>query len=308
MFINLYDKKIALLPLLLAVLLLCPLSRVSASVIWKETFSSDISLDDWEFFGWKQSFEGGGIVRFTEAFEPNFTIVDGVLVEPYTTDFSNVSNAFHNSTVAHGTWSFDLFFPLDVGGYTLVIMFIVSSSDGNYSAEPGMTEDEYLTKMTGYGLFIQGIGDQYPTYTDIRLIAYMACSGDEVGTSTKYSHSSCLTGYHHFDITRDLTGQFYVYHNLDYFSPIISYQNTFTTSSEKFGICAAFGSTWFDNITVSDTVDLTTTTISTLTTTTTTTTTTITTENETPGFSNSLLISTLIILVYLFHHRKKRSR
>ncbi|MFX0151629.1 MAG: hypothetical protein ACFFAJ_12655 [Candidatus Hodarchaeota archaeon] len=284
--IRLNMNKQLLIMLLFGILLLCSPTRVSASIVWEEDFESG-DLDDWEFFG------AEGHITFGEPFDPNFTIVDGALVVPHIPDWSNVTIAFHNSTVATGTWSFDLFFPPDLK-YAFAITFMFSSSDGDYFPTVGMDEDEYLTKMTGYGLIFRGDIKQ------IYLVSYSACPASELNVSEAKLFSSPLSGYHHFDITRNTTGQFYVYHNYDYNSPIISYQCSFTSSSEKFGITSFIGSTWLDNITVSDTVDIPEPDGSTTTTTT-------TTENGTPGFSNLLLLSSSITLVYLYRRRKKRS-
>ena len=235
--------------LFLGILLLSSFSTVSASVVWEETFSveSILELTDWEFFACE------GWTIYGEPFDDNYTIVDGALVVPYFADWANTSMAFRNSTVAYGTWSFDLFFPYPDLKYRFIMMFVVCSSDGNYFPSVGMTEETYLSKITGYGLFFKGSSDPR-----IGLISYLA--GYESDVSDEYRHSPRFEGYHHFDITRNgSTGQMYVYHNYDPITnnkSIISYQNNFTSTSEKFGITSFYGSVWLDNITVSNTVDI----------------------------------------------------
>ncbi|MFX0172481.1 MAG: hypothetical protein ACFE9L_11220, partial [Candidatus Hodarchaeota archaeon] len=80
-------------------LMVFPVNKGSATTVWEEDFESG-DLDDWDFFG------AEGHITFGESFDPNFTIVDGALVVSYIPDWSNVTMAFHNSTVATGTWSF----------------------------------------------------------------------------------------------------------------------------------------------------------------------------------------------------------
>lgn len=257
-----------------------PFSRGSASFVWEERFNVDSidDLNDWEFYG--AVYYG---VTYGDSFEPNFTIAEGALVPPYAPNWSNVTWAFHDSTVTTGTWSFDLFFPSEQT-YGFVIMFMLS---GDYSVTPGMTEDEHLSKMTGYGL-------RFDT-SRIKLISYMACPDDELDFSDEYPTDSPLSGSQHFNITRDTTGQFYVYHNQDYDNPIIEYQNTFASSSEKFGLCFWAGSPSLDNITVNNEVTIEPPSS--------------TTPSGTPGFSNLIVLtSTLILVVYRSHRPKKETK
>ncbi|UCG02819.1 MAG: hypothetical protein JSW11_02285 [Candidatus Heimdallarchaeota archaeon] len=221
-------------------LLVFPVSQGSATIVWEETFNSPVSLDDWELIGVE------GIETYGETFDPNITWVNGTLAFPFQTA-GNTTFALHHSAVAYGTWSFDLFFP--PGGYSFIVTFIFSVFDGNYIPGIGTTSLQY--NKTGYALRFWG--GENPSD---QLYSFFGDNDPLWNTSTLNMHSSLYSGSHHFDITRGTTGQFYVYHNQDYDSPIISYQCNFTASSEKFGIWSWVGAPQLDNITVSDTVDI----------------------------------------------------
>ncbi len=178
--------------------------------------------------------------------------------------------AQHNSTVAYGDWSFDLFFPSDMV-YRFVVIIMITSSDGNYHPA-NMTEEVYLRKMTGYGLFFRG--DSNPR---INIVSYLGDNDPYIGGSDDYNLPSRLSGNHHFNITRKPDGQFYVYQNQDYNNPIISYKDTTTKSSEKFIFVSWLGATRIDNITVDDEVPN---------------------DNGTPAFTHFFVFISLITLVY----------
>ncbi|MFX0086775.1 MAG: hypothetical protein ACFFAU_13975 [Candidatus Hodarchaeota archaeon] len=279
--------------LILGILLLSSPTRVSASTVWEDTFEE--WPDDWEFIGLQ------GYTVYYDLFTPNFTILDGALAAPYQADWDNTTFAFHNSTVPYGTWSFDLFFPPDMI-YQFIIILMLSSSDGNCVPSFGMTEEQYLQKLTGYGLLFRG-GTSNPR---IFMTTYLNNYPPE--GSTEHLLVNRLSGSHHFDITRNQSnGQFYVYHNRDNNTPIISYRNNYTTSSEKFGFVSWVGAPRIDNITVSNSVDIDEPIITTTTTETSSNPVTTSLNGSTPGFSNLLLIITPFTLIYLYRRRKKGS-
>ncbi len=279
--------------LILGILLSCSPTRVSASTVWEETFEE--WPNDWEFNGIE------GYTVYYDLFTPNFTILDGALATPYQADWDNTTFAFHNSTMPYGTWSFDLFFPPDMI-YQFIIILMLSSSDGNHLPDFGMTEEQYLRKLTGYGLLFRG-GTSNPR---IFMTAYLNNYPPE--GSTEHLLVNRLSGSHHFDITRNQSnGQFYVYHNRDYDTPIISYRNNLTISSEKFGFVSWVGAPRIDNITVSNSLGIDEPKSTTTTTKTSSTPVTTSLNGSTAGFSNLLLIITPFILIYLYRRRKKGS-
>ena len=93
-------KKMKIVILLLGFLLAVPLRHASATVVWEEDFAD---IDDCDLSYWDD--DSG---RFIAMNETGFHLQNGVLTAPndqYT--FRYNAMAYHNSTTAYGTWTFD---------------------------------------------------------------------------------------------------------------------------------------------------------------------------------------------------------
>jgi hypothetical protein len=143
--------------------------------------------------------------------------------------------AGHNSSVAFGTWSFDVDIQEPLGFDEIIFPFI--SEQWNYDW-PSM----------------QSVGEAYVLviYFQPTLKMNLVKTSHENGNLFMGEYEDPdLEGWNNFIITRDLTGQFYVYLNGDY---IMKGQNLQHTSSERFYFMSTGGPA-IDNVTVSDTID-----------------------------------------------------
>ncbi len=286
------QKNLIPIVLVLGVLILIPCSPVTGTVVWEETFEGVEDLDDlidWEFFG----VAGWYYYNHTIPFDPKFTLVNGTLAGPslLTSDNLNTSQALHNSTVAYGTWSFDVYFS---DPYALTVEFVFNSVEDYYRYDNAANVMDYLSDKTGYALGFQS--------NTILFICYNSVNGHNIAIEKSID----LTGYHHIDITRNSDGLFIVFFDK---LPIIQYTNTLTTTSKKFGFTSLEGCFQIDNITVDDSAVITTTTTedeSTLTfTSDTEPTTSITTESGTFGFDFGIILI-LLCISSLYSHKKYR--
>ncbi len=136
------------------------------------------------------------------------------------------SRGYHTSTVATGTWSFDV----HCGYLGIGIQFI--------SIEIGDPLIEYYS----YDITISGRMEQI----------YFFRHWNYVPTRLGNYTPPTILGWHHFDITRDAEGQFYVYINgtlaMEFVDTTYDTSNYFVIQAEQ--------DTAIDNIVVSDTVDI----------------------------------------------------
>jgi hypothetical protein len=184
-------------------------------------------------------------------------------------------------------------------------MFMRSHADDNNNMT-GYTDEQYLAKLTGYGLTCDRGNPQFV------LVAYLGnlTTGSPIQIIAT-SYNLPVVGQHHIDITRDEFGQIYVFLDEDHENPILEAKDDRVTTSKQFSYTTFRGPSRIDNISVSDSVDipytpLTTTTTTTTTPTTTTTTTTTTTVTPAPGFTIvSLLFSSLLIGIVTFRKRRR---
>ncbi|MHA2236723.1 MAG: hypothetical protein ACXABH_15480 [Candidatus Thorarchaeota archaeon] len=192
-------------------------TNAPAAIIWSDNF------DDGNMDGWYTHEISGQ--------PPNFTIVDGVVYSEHGEDLLNV--AAHESSVAHGTWSFDVY----INRLTGVEFISTAEFATNYSQDG--YEVVFATETW------KNIGP-----TSIQLVELYATS------DTTYGHNRLdyllmdPTGWHQVDITRDNTGYFCVYLNS---TPVLEAIDTTVTTSNAFAFAFAGA---FDNVSVSDSVDM----------------------------------------------------
>ena len=273
---------------ILGIVFLVPLTQVSADVVWTEDWN-DPPFDEWIIDAY--SYEG------MDGFQPNSSaepfIVDGVFkMNAPADEFGEYwSGAQHNSTVAYGTWSFDWIVEPGVEHESYVnIFFIMVGFPTNFTGYSYIASQ--YTK--GYVLNLQS-GSKGPLSANSINFGVIGKSDNPQGKKT---FSNPFTGSHHIDIIRSSDGLFNVF--LDVTdptnppSPIISvFDNTIQTC-DKFIFGAWIGDSAIDNISVSDSID-----VSYITPTTTTTTTTA----RTPSFELELLVYSLLIYTILTRKR-----
>jgi hypothetical protein len=147
-------------------------------------------------------------------------------------DRSNV--VVHPSTVATGTWSFDVYVTGDGGG---IILFMLG---------PGRAYMIDITSDTIY-LWRSGIDEEGRRVGGVML-------------HFPYIVRDSFSGWQHIDVTRDEYGRIRVYHEGkmvigDLFLAIGSY-DTLLTTSERFLYAAPSSGMALDNVVVSNTIDV----------------------------------------------------
>ncbi|MFX1475168.1 MAG: hypothetical protein ACFFCO_06815 [Promethearchaeota archaeon] len=194
------------LTLVVGVLLWCLLIHAppcQAATVWSDDFN-DGTLDGWTVD--------------TGVFSADDHTLQG--------DAGMMSRASHTSTVATGTWSFDI----HCGYLGIGVQFI--------SLEIGAPLIEYYS----YDITVSGRNEQI----------YFFRHWNYVPTRLGNYTPTTILGWHHFDITRDADGQFYVYING---TLAMEFVDTTYNSSNYFVVQAELD-TAIDNIRVSDTVDI----------------------------------------------------
>lgn len=216
-------------------------TTVSADIVWFEDFDDfdDNSFEGLELYGWDTTTE------YYVEIDHGFSIVDGALKAPSSESFDIASYMLINSSVAYGTWSFDLILS-ESDSSQLVVEYMQTAPDGKYNR----TGDPNVLNLQGYCMIFVSDGNAYFSYPGIYL---SVLKGTEFEIIVRHHlPKTDLTGTHHIDVTRDLTGLTKVY--LD-FKQQFNFTDTRWNSSEKFGMMAWVGGPAIDNIRVSNTVD-----------------------------------------------------
>ncbi len=200
-----------------------------ATAVWSYDFD-DGNLSDWAFYG------NQGTMPYTEEVG-NFSAEDGALRA--TGDYFNIATV--NSSVAYGTWMFDVDI-VETSIHEIVISFLTVS----WSIEANGLECYFLQAITGlYGTSAQPrlqVGRVIPT-SDSPAPRSVTWVG-------RYPYDDLL-GWKNFIITRESNGQFYIYMNE---TLIIGFKDSMYTTCNEFLFGAKAGPA-IDNIVVSDTVD-----------------------------------------------------
>jgi hypothetical protein len=207
-----------------------------AAVVFSYDFE-DGNLSDWFFF----SIDDGA--PYT-VYPGNVTVVDGEMVMG--ADHYNI--AMVNSSVAYGTWSFDIFVvdqPID---HEIVIPFILIE----YNTDAYMMQSYFLQIITGhYGQFFY----PYTEPDELRVQAGKAFRyvSSHFGRSIEWLaqfNTEDIWGWKNFIVTREDDGQFYVYMNR---TLVLGFKDTQHTTCNYFCLSTRLAN--IDNIVVSDSVD-----------------------------------------------------
>ncbi len=196
-----------------------------SSEVWSDDFENEtMTFNQWIFGGYNLT-HGGECPA-------NVSVTDGML---YATG-PIINYMFHNSTTTTGTWSLDVFLEYDFS-HTLI------SFTSNYYNNP-----EIIGGPHGYVVYL------YPDGAIIHFtLAYWIpdLAGSILDEIDTYSFNR-TSGWIHIDITRQSDNTTYVYHNG---TLILEMVDTHVSNSEYFGLVSD-AYIIFDNITVSDTVDI----------------------------------------------------
>ena len=213
------------------VFLLCISSlpiAVDAAEVWSDNFDDEV-LDGWTIFAYEN-------ITIGPIIDGNFSADGGRL----TSMDDDINIARHNSTTNVGTWSFDMYVPnkpnADVG-----MTFMANDSRPLAYASRAMTVHAWTA---GNRFLIWEI-------RDLEIIHF----------ESPYFPAEGVIGWHHIDITRTDTGQIRVFFNGTMEWDFVSNDVTSSTylALNAFGAEGAI----FDNILVSDTIDVPTTTTTT---------------------------------------------
>ncbi|WP_455463568.1 hypothetical protein, partial [Candidatus Hodarchaeum mangrovi] len=170
------------------------------------------------------------------------------------------SQALRNSTVAYGSWGFDFTIKPDedqINHSSMFNVYFISNCTRDLNAEPSFTEYQNWG-IYSIGLNSGEVGPEWVSflYQSIWLSCVLPQSG--ITFLGQYNFTDPITGTHHIDITRNSTnGEFNVY--FDYLTnpePLITAIDNNITTSENMMFYSSYGDTSFDNITVSNTIDI----------------------------------------------------
>ncbi|MHA2388090.1 MAG: hypothetical protein ACXACW_05135 [Candidatus Hodarchaeales archaeon] len=271
----------------LGVVLLLPLTQVSAGVVWEEDWETG-PFDEWVFQGYFYN----EVLKFQPNASSDPTAADGVFQTSSPSDVFGEywSGAVRNSTIASGTWSFDWMNEAGVDHESYVnIFFLINNYPENLTDLPYEGDGN----LTGYMLNLQS-GTKGPLTAHSINIGRITGGGVTLGTK---AYSTSITGSHHIDVTRTPEGQFNVYFDVtdSVATPIISVIDTTTTSFTQFAFGSWIGDSGIDNITVSNSIDITPDT----------TTTTTTTAKNGSGFEVTVFVLSLSLFFIITRKRRR---
>jgi len=173
---------------------------------------------------WSDDFEDGDTDGWEEPFsDGEYSVHEGVLI---TTDNGDI--LMHESRVSSGTWSFDVFFP---------------EEDVSYFPEFEICLSCDQDSKVGFGMFILGMDNSIVSV--VTLNNSMLSRGDQFPIGRK------LTGWNHFDITRDESGNSKIYLNGEL---ILEYKDELTISPQWLIFDTPIIGPVFDNVVVRDQV------------------------------------------------------
>ncbi|MFX1538945.1 MAG: hypothetical protein ACFFDI_32580 [Promethearchaeota archaeon] len=204
-----------------------PPSGVSpATIIWEEDFESD--LDNWKIFG---------VENFDIPRPGNFSIIDGTLRITGNTTIDSIIE--HPSTQATGTWSFDVDVTHSPRNHFYIAFF--GGKFGDFTGKVDFAKAcpfEYgvIPVPGSFGSWYQ----EFVFYKRVKGSLYI----EELGS---FSPPQIL-GWHHFDITRNIEGEFNIFINGSHCK---LFQDTTYNTTEVFKFYGSPGP-GLDNIVVYD--------------------------------------------------------
>ena len=180
---------------------------------------------------WSDDFDDGDYEGWTVEWG-NWYAENGTLQAIYHPDTTyNGGLILYPSTIAYGTWSFDVYLERNK-----IIFFGLATTDVVWDE----FSNSYYFEIKPYAK------------TEFVLIK---CLGDITTNQglVWYTADSELSGWNHIDVTRDVSGRFSIYLNGEL---IIYLTDRSLNSSEHFFVCSYPDGPKVDNITVSNTIDM----------------------------------------------------
>ncbi|MHA1960499.1 MAG: hypothetical protein ACW99U_09720 [Candidatus Thorarchaeota archaeon] len=217
------------------IVLLLLQGSILATALSNTSTAQAVSMQD---PSWSDDFEGGNFDGWTtygalegNKLPGNFTITDGALIARGI----NWNLAIHDSSVAYGTWSFDVY-PVDREHNELLVSFIL--------------ENHTVTEWWINGYMVQFVTGPYRGYTEpmITLLRQVRWGVDVVWIGE--APTGNLTGWQHIDVTRDRSGHICVYLNGSLYLTAV---DRLITSSTLFCFAGESGQ-GIDNVTVTSEV------------------------------------------------------
>ena len=209
-----------------AILVLCisvyP-ANVSADILWQDNF--DAGMGDWTTFAFLNWNTGPTVAG-------NFSVQGGAL----TVLDNDVNYARHDSTVEVGTWSFDLFVPDTPNGFAGVSFM----SNGSRPIE---LDSRWIAVEAAWGVI-----DRFNIW-------WQRGADNWIG-DVCYTPTGSILGWHHIDVTRTSGGSINVFFNGTFEYNTVTNDVIHSTYLECYAVNATGAA--FDNIVVSDTIDITT--------------------------------------------------
>ncbi|MGY5879019.1 MAG: hypothetical protein RTV31_02155 [Candidatus Thorarchaeota archaeon] len=198
---------------------------IPAAEIWSDNFD-DEDISDWQTF----AVNGSTIPSYIQ--EGNTSADGGVMRH----DGRLWTYAGHNSSVAYGTWSFDIDIQDPINEFHFSILFMSEIYNDDWRAAETLGKCYCVIFYTN-------------EFKDHDIVLFQS----DVGLKLEIDHyiEESIIGWKNIIITRELTGQFYIYMDG---SLILKGRNTVYTTSERFYF-ASKGNPAIDNVTVSDTID-----------------------------------------------------
>ncbi|MFX1263408.1 MAG: hypothetical protein ACFFAZ_15110 [Promethearchaeota archaeon] len=210
---------------------------ISSAIVWSEDFevSSTEELDDWTLQGYQYVFSS-----FLQV-DHGFTISDGALMAEdvyvdWSVYLSQVRRAIHQSAVAYGNWSFD-WRVSDSGAAYDSVEFMFTDLRDDYN----LTGEFSGYAMTGYTIILDTVQNN-----EIYIERFDVTEGVKL---IRHSFDTTLSGWHHIDITRDLSGVFNVYFDSEL---VLNVTDNTVTTCETFNFVSFQGNSSIDNLVVSD--------------------------------------------------------
>ena len=201
---------------------------ILAGEVWSDNFD-DETADGWWLYGINHTANPDYLIP------GNFSLEDGVL----RATGPEWNDASHESHVANGTWSFDVDVQEPEDESHFYVAFILQ----NFTQRD--LDEGRLSPGYALGFYMPDTGQQY-----ISLIRGSHDLSPNALTIDSY-YSDSILGWHNIIVTRDPTGQFYVYLDEEL---ILGGRNLDYSTSERF-VFTSHANPAIDNITVSDTID-----------------------------------------------------
>ncbi|MHA1908340.1 MAG: hypothetical protein ACW98Y_13660 [Candidatus Thorarchaeota archaeon] len=160
-----------------------PQTVLSQDPSWSDDFE-DGNYNDWGTYSCGEGVKWIG----------NFSVIDGALIAQY----PNWNIAHHDSEVAYGSWSFDIY-AIDRPQHEILVGFICENH----------TVDEWWKNA----YIVQCVTGDYHGYTEDGVTLVRAIQWPNDVVFLDYEPTGEMHGWQHIDITRDPYGEFCVYHN-----------------------------------------------------------------------------------------------